>query len=113
LTLRLHLDEDVDTSLGTLLVRDGFDVLTTRDAGRAAQRIGDEAQLRFAASEGWAIFTHNTDDYARLAREWAEAGLEHHGIIVSARHDKMELRRRFRLFTARYPRGMANLFDFL
>jgi hypothetical protein len=113
LTLRLYLDEDVDTSLGTLLARDGFDVLTTRDAGRAAQGIEDEAQLEFAASVGRAIFTHNTNDYVLLAHEWAKAGRVHFGIIVSPRHDTMELRRRFRRFTVRYPNGMANLFDFL
>ena len=62
--------------LADLLERDGYDVLTTQAAGRAAQRIPDPDQLAFATSLGRAIFTHDTKDYQRIAREWAAEGRE-------------------------------------
>jgi hypothetical protein len=113
LSLRLNFDEDVHGSLSTLLSADGFDVLTTQRAGRAAQSLPDYDQIAFAATEGRAIFTHNVTDYLLLAHEWAAAGREHAGMILSHQHPVRELRRRFLLFITRYPDGMANICDWL
>src|SRR6185295_3738739 len=49
---------------------------------------------RFAVSQGRAIVTHNRDDYAELARVYAEAGQQHFGIILAVRRSPYEIARR-------------------
>jgi hypothetical protein len=112
-TLRLFLDEDVSPLLASLLRDDGFDVLTTMDAGRAHQRMPDEDQLAYAASLGRAICTHNIRHYSPLAVRWAELGREHAGIILAHQLPPGELAARFRALVSRYPDGMTNVCDFL
>ena len=113
MSLRLYLDEDVSARLAIRLISDGYDVLTASQAGRANLRISDEEQLAYAASTERAIFTHNIADYSKLAQSWAAAGREHAGIILSHRHPIRQLHIRFRAFMARYPDGMANVYDYL
>jgi Domain of unknown function (DUF5615) len=56
----------------------GHDVLTSLEAGRANQRIPDEAVLQFATSEGRAVLTLNRRDFVHLHTEQPE----HAWIIV-------------------------------
>lgn len=79
----LFTDEHIDTRLAPALARRGFDVLSCQEAGRANQRISDEDQLAFAASQGRAILTFNTVDFIALDIAWKHAGRRHAGIIVS------------------------------
>ena len=106
----LFLDEDVAVRLATLLRRLDCDVLTTRDAGRANQKLTDDDQLAFASSDGRAIFTHDVSDYSNIAKAWAEAGRAHSGIIVSERAEPIELRDRLLVLFDDYADGIPNLF---
>jgi predicted nuclease of predicted toxin-antitoxin system len=92
LFVALYLDEDVDVLLAKLLRSREYDVLTTRDAGQ--NRRSDPEQLAFAVSQGRAIVTHNRDDYAELARAYAEAGQQHFGIILAARRSPYAIAQR-------------------
>lgn len=60
--------------------KQGYDILTTLDAGRAGQGIPDEDVLSFAQAEGRAVLTLNRKHFVRLH------GLapEHPGIVVCA-----------------------------
>jgi hypothetical protein len=108
LSFALYLDEDVDIRVAVQLRRDGFDVLTTRDAGRAHQGLADESQLIFAAENSRAILTRDTGDYSDLALAWAEQGKEHYGIILSNRTDVGQIVTGVRLIQSWYPDGIAN-----
>lgn len=81
MVFRLYMDEDSlhEAILGALR-RDGFDCLTTDEAGR--RTTSDEQQLEFAAEIGRVIFTHNTGHFADLHKQWVSEGRQHSGIIV-------------------------------
>ena len=57
LFIELYTDEDVDVLIADLLRARGFNVLTTRDAGRLYAT--DEEQLAIAVAEHRTLFTHN------------------------------------------------------
>jgi hypothetical protein len=105
----LYLDEDVDVELAELLRADGYDVLTTVEAGRAARGLSDESQLEFATQRGRAIFTHNVRDFLPIAGEWAAQQRAHAGIIVTGRRPLSVLREGLRFFQTNYPDGIGNL----
>ena len=109
----LYFDEHVPVLLAQLLREQGHDVLTAYEAGMAHQKHSDGTQLRFAVSQGRAMFTFDKVDYIDLSREWAQAGYHHTWIIVTNRRSEYELRDRLlRLFSA-YPDGIANLFFYI
>lgn len=109
----LYFDEHVPILLTQLLREQGYDVLTADEAGMAHKKHSDGTQLRFAASQGRAIFTFDKVDYIDLSREWAQAGDHHSGIVITNRRSEYELRDRLlRLFNA-YPAGIADLFLFI
>jgi hypothetical protein len=84
----LYLDENIAEGLGEALRRDGFDALTTTDAGRKGAT--DPRQLLFAARAGRVLVTYNGADYGMLhealdlwARVWGLVGRDRHaGILV-------------------------------
>jgi hypothetical protein len=93
------------------LLRDqGYDVLTAYEAGMAHQKHSDGTQLRFATSQGRAMFTFDKVDYIQLAHDWIQAGSDHSGIIITQRRSEYELRDRLRDLFEAYPDGIANLF---
>jgi hypothetical protein len=110
LSFPLYLDEDVSIELGALLHQLDCDVLTTRDAGRANQKLSDEDQLAFASANGRAIFTHDYVDYEIISKSWSESGRDHFGIIVSERTGPRELRDRMLQLFDDFPEGIPNLF---
>jgi predicted nuclease of predicted toxin-antitoxin system len=61
----LFLDEHIPIDLAELLTKDGFDVLTARDAARANRRKSDEDQLAFATEERRVLVTFNARDFFR------------------------------------------------
>jgi len=79
--VRLLLDEDVQTGLAKALAAHSVDALTIEELGRRG--LSDKEQLRFATSQGRAIFTYNTGDFVKLHVEFLERGWHHRGIIVS------------------------------
>ena len=81
---KVFLDEDVDLIVGDMLRSHGFEVLSTRDAGRKGKN--DFDQLTFAAENGCIVLTHNRNDFLDLSVEWFESGKSHAGIIISAQH---------------------------
>ena len=79
---RLYLDENVAEGVAVGLRRRGIDVVTTVGASRLGTT--DETQLRFAASEGRAIFTFDRGDFAELHQQFLTCGEHHSGIVISA-----------------------------
>ncbi len=57
----------------------GHDVLTTKDAGNAGQRIPDPAVLQYATAEARAVLTHNRKDFIILHNRSSA----HRGIVVA------------------------------
>lgn len=113
MSLRLYLDENVDTSLVELLRMIGIDTVCALEAGMAHQRIPDRDQLAFAASVGRAICSYNIKDYSPLAVTWANDGRDHAGIVLMHRRPLAEMVARFRALAERYPDGMTNVCDWL
>ena len=62
----------------------GHDVLTSQEAGRANQKVPDDAVLRFATEEQRAVLTLNRLDFFRLHRS---TDGQHAGIIACTRDD--------------------------
>lgn len=82
--VRLYLDNDsLDWYVTNPLRAEGVDILTTPEAGN--HLAPDDIQLAFATSQGRAIYTANTSDYARLHSQWMREGRSHAGIIVRVR----------------------------
>ncbi len=74
---QLYADEDFPYPVVERLRQLGHDVLTTIQAGRANQGIGDEDQLTYATSLGRAILTRNRRHYIRLHKR----SPDHTGIV--------------------------------
>jgi hypothetical protein len=91
----------------------GYDVLTTVEAGRASRRLSDSDQLAFAAARGRAIYSHNVQDFSVLARQWADEGRPHKGIIVSRLDYAWRLKAGFDLLFAQHEEAIDSLFLWL
>ncbi len=76
--LRIYSNENFPIEVVLGLRELGYDVLTTRDAGRSGQRIPDEEVLAFAISEKRAVLTINRKDFKRL--HWENQ--THFGIVI-------------------------------
>jgi len=80
--VRVLLDAHVSgRRIGRALRRAGHDVLAL-DSDDALSRLPDGEVLALAAGDGRIVVTCNIGDFARLAREWAEAGRSHAGVIL-------------------------------
>jgi predicted nuclease of predicted toxin-antitoxin system len=92
LFIRLYLDADVDVKLAIHLRGAGYDCISAREMNH--HTLDDEAILAFAAGEGRALFTHNTQDFVPIFRRWWHAEQPHAGIIVSQQLPLGELQKR-------------------
>lgn len=92
LFIELYLDEDVNVLVADLLRGRGFVAITTREAGLLQS--SDADQLAHAVRARKTILTHNRADFEALARDYAEAGKKHYGMILATRHPPYELVRR-------------------
>ncbi|MFQ5814310.1 MAG: DUF5615 family PIN-like protein [Anaerolineae bacterium] len=81
LFVALYTDADVIPKLARLLHERDFDAVSAHEVGNA--ELEDSEHLAYAASQGRAILTYNTKDYAPLFDEYWWAGREHYGLIVS------------------------------
>ncbi|MFO0870383.1 MAG: DUF5615 family PIN-like protein [Pirellulales bacterium] len=79
--VRLYVDEDAsESSVVAGLRARGVDLVTTVEANRCGT--SDAEQLKFATELGRVIYTFNAGDFARLHREYLQAGRPHAGIVV-------------------------------
>jgi hypothetical protein len=82
--VQLYVDEDAAERVVVEGLRHaGLNVLTAVEAG--ARGKSDEAQLRFAASQGRALYTLNVAHFFRLHSNYLATGQHHAGIIVIPR----------------------------
>jgi hypothetical protein len=81
MNLRLLLDEDVHLGLAAALRKRGYDVVHVGEKGRLGG--SDNAQFEYALKTNRCFVTFNVGDFVQLHNRWMEAGLEHHGIVVS------------------------------
>lgn len=112
MSVSLYFDEDVDANVATALRKQGYDVLTTTEAGNNA--CTDRSQLEFAASRNRVLVTCNVRDFVRLHTQVVSSGAVHHGIIV-ARHTPAgeTIRRLAKLLSVRTSQDMINQLEFL
>jgi len=75
---RLYAGENFPQPVVMELRRLGHDVLTVHEAGKARQKVPDEAVLTDASADGRAVLTHNRKDFIHLHG----AQPNHEGIIV-------------------------------
>ncbi len=81
LFIRLYLDEDVFPDLAEAIRQRGFDCISAHEAGMLGR--SDHEQLEYASGHGRCIFSFNVRDFYPLSEEWAHAGREHAGIVVT------------------------------
>jgi predicted nuclease of predicted toxin-antitoxin system len=80
--LRLLLDANLSPRGIAAKLRDaGHDVLALAEDA-AFEGLSDAHVLELAASRQRVLITRNSRDFALLARQWAEAGRSHAGIIL-------------------------------
>jgi predicted nuclease of predicted toxin-antitoxin system len=75
---RIYANENFYYAVVELLQQLGHDVLTTKAAGKANQRIPDEDVLAFAVAEKRIVLTFNYNHFKRLHRFFPD----HIGIII-------------------------------
>ena len=102
LGIRLYTDEDVYPDLARQLTAQGYDILSSRDAGNSNQALDDEWQLSFAAGEARAILVFNIAHFVRLDARWRTLGREHFGIVLSPQLALGELVRRVKFHLDSY-----------
>jgi hypothetical protein len=79
--VKLYLDEDVPESIAHSLRLRGYNVVTTKEAKKRG--LSDIVQLKYAASQGRAIFSFNRADFCKLHAWCLKKGIAHEGIILS------------------------------
>jgi predicted nuclease of predicted toxin-antitoxin system len=80
--LRLLLDANLSPrGIAATLREAGHDVLALAEDA-TFEGLPDPQVLELAASEQRVLVTRNSRDFAPLARQWAEAGRSHAGIIL-------------------------------
>lgn len=81
---KLYVDEDASQeAVVSALRRKGIDVLTAYDAGREGRT--DEDHLRYATTQGRAVYSLNVSDFTRIHTEFLSRGEEHAGMIMIPR----------------------------
>jgi predicted nuclease of predicted toxin-antitoxin system len=92
LFISVQIDEHIGKALAVSLKRNGYDVVTTAEAGLLGA--SDSEQLAHAAATKRAILTFNIRDFRKLHERWQAEGKEHSGIILSQKLPVGELLRR-------------------
>lgn len=104
----------MDSDLVIALRLRGVTVLTALES--ALIETSDEEHLRFAATQGCALYTFNVGDFFRLHTAWAIEGRSHSGIILSPQQRFSTGEQVRRLLRLRSPIGeaaMRNRVEFL
>ena len=116
LFIALYTDEDVTDELASAVRDRGFVAQSAAEAGML--NASDANQLAYAIEHQMTLLTYNASDYARLAKEYAEAGRSHAGIIISSdqysrRHFGAFLRLVLRLMNSLTAEEMQNRIVYL
>ena len=83
--MKLLLDEQISGKVAERLREKGHDVAAT--AAQAALRgLSDFDLFEVAQTQERAVATYNRPDFEALARDYAEAGREHHGLLLIHPH---------------------------
>jgi predicted nuclease of predicted toxin-antitoxin system len=90
LFIALYTDEDVTSELAPALRDRGFEAQSAVEV--RLLNADDSAQLAYAAEHDMALLTCNAEHYLKLAKQYAESGRSHAGIIISS---EQYSRRRF------------------
>ncbi len=114
--LRLYLDEDIMRgSLVQALRSQGVELVIALEANMVKQR--DEAHLKYAASEGLALYSFNIKDYAVLHTNWLSQGQEHAGLILADQRFRYsvgeQMRRLRRIVLTLSAEEMQNRLEYL
>lgn len=111
--IKLYLDEDtISRSLIRGLRVRGVDLLTAKEAGQIGA--SDEEQLKFATSQGRAIFTFNTRDFVILHTKYLINQQSHTGVIVSDQvYVGLIVRRLLKLLDAKSANEMHSWLEYL
>jgi predicted nuclease of predicted toxin-antitoxin system len=78
MALQFYSNENFPIVMVNLLRAEGYDVLTSYEAGQANQRIPDDQVLRYATTTNRILLTENRQDFIDLHR----ITLDHPGIII-------------------------------
>jgi predicted nuclease of predicted toxin-antitoxin system len=81
--IKLYADENFEFPVVRRLREKGYDVLTTREAGKDNQSIPDEDVLEFAISQNRAVITLNYNHFKNLHKQVKT----HAGIVICSRND--------------------------
>ena len=79
--MKLLLDEQISGKVAERLREQGRDVIAAT-AGPALRGLGDPDLFEVAQAQGRALVTYNRADFEAIIREYAEAGSEHHGLVI-------------------------------
>lgn len=85
----LYLDENVSFVDAARMRARGLDVLTAHEAGML--RRSDPEHLELAAAQSRVLVTHDTVDFADLARLWDAEARFHSGIVLAHRQQSRDL----------------------
>jgi predicted nuclease of predicted toxin-antitoxin system len=109
---RFLTDEDVYSDVAVVLRNQGFDAISTPEAGRLT--VDDPEQLEWAANQGRVLMTFNVGDFVALHGEWLRTGRHHAGLIVSAQRPPGEtLRRLLNLAASLSAEDLRDRLEFL
>jgi predicted nuclease of predicted toxin-antitoxin system len=80
--VKILLDENVSRRIAEALRKQGHDAVALTETPLGNRRTLDPDVVEFARREQRAIATYNKRDFAVLARQLAERGVQHWGIIL-------------------------------
>jgi len=113
--IRLYVDEDAEQHALVAGLRDrGIDLVTALEADRIGAT--DREQLDYAIENERLLYSLNVSDFARLHKEYLDAGREHFGIalVPKQRYSVREkIRRLAELVETRSDEEMRNQIAFL
>lgn len=114
-SIRLYVDEDAEQGVLVAGLRARqVDVVTAMEAGMIGRT--DRDQLESACQQDRAIYSLNARDFARLHREYMDAGRTHSGIILIPRQRYTvgeKVRRLTGLLLSKSAEEMRNQITFL
>ena len=113
--IQLYVDEDAaEQAVVDGLRQRGVDVRTVFEVG--LNELPDEEQLEFAVANGFALYSLNVGDFARLHQEYLRSGMTHSGILVIPRQRYSigeKIRRLVAFVTSTTAEEMRDRFEFL
>lgn len=79
--MKLLLDEQISGKVADRLRDQGRDVVAVTDES-SLRGLSDPDVFEVAQAQGRSVATYNRGDFEAIVREYAEAGREHHGLII-------------------------------